>query len=243
MKKYLAFTIILCIVAIQLNAQDSLKFSRQQVAIDITFFLKNAEAIHPNLYHGITEQQLRKSTDSLLRSLPDSLSEMATFRAFAEATAFINEGHTGSNIPKYIREQIKLGTFQSIPLQIIDYDNSTFKANLISSGLSLKKIDISSINGQSATSIFRKITALKGGLPSFKKVSAINYFRFYSKIIGLKAPYVINYQSQGKAYKIEVDASTEQDYLKLIDKPKLIEDYSYQVINNSIGCINFKIDV
>src|ERR1700742_1881982 len=123
MKKLTVFCLLLATMISFCYAQDSLKYSKKQVAADINLFMTSAADIHPNLYHDISKQQLANKVDSLIKTLPDSLSELRTYRAFAEATAFINEGHTGINVPKAIRAQRKAGTFKSIPLQVTDYND------------------------------------------------------------------------------------------------------------------------
>lgn len=193
MKKILAFTFLLLAFLNFSYAQDSSKYSRGQVAADVAFFIKNAAEIHPNLYHDISKTTLAAKTDSLVKSLPDSLTDLQTFRAFAESTAFINEGHTGINASKPIRAQRKSGMFRAIPLQVTDYNNKYFTANLLASANRTDGIKVTAINGVPSIELFTRIIALKGGLASFRKVSAITYFRFYLAAIGIKQPYVINY--------------------------------------------------
>jgi hypothetical protein len=221
--------------------QDSLKFTKTQLAEDITYFIKNASEIHPNLYHSISEKQLTYKADSLVHSLPDSLTALMTYRTLAQVTALINEGHTGANAPLYVKNKINNGSFDAIPFQAIDYDNATFIGNLMIPGAKLSNIAVSSINGVGAATIFNEMTALKGGLGSFRKVSVNKYFRFYLAVIGIKQPYIISYNDENHHIRqVTVGNMRELDYLAAISKPKDARDYTYEVIGNSIGCLNFK---
>ncbi|MGZ3753913.1 MAG: S41 family peptidase [Mucilaginibacter sp.] len=241
MKKILAFTFLLAASLNFAHAQDSLKYSRGQVAADIAFFIKNAAEIHPNLYHDISKTVLTVKIDSLVKTLPDSLSDLQTFRAFAEATAFINEGHTGINTSKPLRAQRKSGTFRAIPLQVTDYNNIYFSANLLAPTNRTKGIKVTAINGVPSTELFKRIIALKGGLASFRKVSAITNFRFYLAAIGIKQPYAINYlDADDKKHVVTVNDLSEKDYLIALDKPAVAQSFNFKVIDNNIGYLDFK---
>jgi hypothetical protein len=241
MKRKLAVLLILVIALHKGYGQDSLKFTKAQIAGDITYFIKNASEIHPNLYHSISEKQLINKVDSLVRSLPDSLTEFMTYRTFAEVTALINEGHTGANAPVFVKNQINDGSFNAIPFQAIDYDNATFIGNLMIPGAKLSNLSVLSINGLTAANIFNQMTALKGGLSSFRKVSVIKYFRFYLAAIGIKQPYTIFYKDVNhNTSQVTVGNMRELDYLAEISKPKDARDYTFDVVGNATGYLNFK---
>jgi len=241
MKKIFVVLFILLSALVNGYAQDSLKFTKAQVAGDITYFIKNAVEIHPNLYHSISEKQLANKVDSLVYSLPDSLTELMAYRAFTEVTAFINEGHTGANAPVFIKNQINNGSFNAIPFQVFDYSNATFIGNLLAPGAKLFNISVLSINGIPAATVFNQLTALKGGLASFRKVSAIKFFRFYLTAIGIKQPYIITYKDAKHHIKqATVSNMSERNYLAAISKPKDMRDYTYSVIGDSVGYLNFK---
>ena len=222
-------------------AQDTLKYSRAQVAADITVFISNASDIHPNLYHDISKDGLKAKTDSLVKTLPDSLTDLQTYRAFAEATAFINEGHTGVNIPKQLRAQRKSGLFMAIPLQVTDFEGKYLTANLLAPDNKLNGIKITGINGVPSLQLFNSIMTMRGGLPSFRKVSALTNFRFYMATIGIKQPYVINYIGPDKkAHTVTVNDMSEKDYLAALSKPTVAPSFTFNVGKDGIGYLNFR---
>ncbi|RKR80256.1 peptidase S41-like protein [Mucilaginibacter gracilis] len=241
MEKIFTLLMLFILSGTIVRAQDSLMFSKKQVADDIAFFMKSAADIHPNLYHDISAEQLVVKVDSLIKVLPDSLSVLRAYRAFAEVTAFINEGHTGINMPKQMRQQLKAGTFKTVPLQVTGYDGKYFIANLLAPGNSLKGIKILAVNGEAAEHIFKRITALKGGLQSFRKVSAVNSFRLYLPIIGITQPYLINYIGENNVKgMVSVNAISESEYNTSIAKPNNTQPYTFTVKDDLYGYLNFK---
>lgn len=239
MKKYGVGFSLLFFFLPHLKAQETPRYSKNQIHEDIVYFLQNAEEIHPNLYHCISRVQLNRNIDSLLNTLPDSLSVLRTYRAFAETTAFIGEGHTGTNLPKEIKKQLNEGTFQSIPLQVTDYENNYFEANLVTKDTIKKGIKVRAINGIPSKNIFKEIIALKGGLPSFKKISAINYFRFYLTAIGISSPYVIDYEYNGNKYTNNLNSISDKEFNKKITKKTDARSYTFNIII-TYGYLNIK---
>ncbi len=224
-----------------LKAQEPGQYSRKQVADDIKVLMSNAADIHPNLYHDISPGELKRKTDSLISKLPDSLSVLSTYRAFAEATAFINEGHTSVDIPKAINMAIRAGTFKGIPLQVLGYDNNSFDANLILPGLQKKHVEVTAINGEQSPAILAKMMALKGDLAPFRKVVAINNFRFFLSVIGISQPYVITYKDDGGASQtITLNSINEKEYVAGSGSKPHSAPYTYATLNGQYGYINFR---
>jgi len=242
MKKNLITLALLFFITTAAIAQDTLKFSKKQVSDDISFLFKNAADIHPYLNHKVSVNQLSKKVDSLVATLPDSLSTIMAFRAFATATAFIDEGHTSINIPKWIRNDIKSGKFKGIPLKVDDYSENCFSASIAGTNNDISKIKVRSINGKSAESIFEAMVALRGGLLSLRKINALRSFRFYLSAIGIHQPYTINYTDQqtGSAKTAIVNEISEQDYLAAIAKPADTRSYTFAILDKNYGYLNFK---
>jgi hypothetical protein len=239
--------IALLIFVIQIaTAQDTLRYSKKQVMDDINFLFANAADIHPNLYHALAKQQLTDKVDSLIKTLPDFLTLLQAYKAIAQATAFINEGHTGINTPRAILDQSKAGIFKSIPLQVMGYDGKRFLANLVAPDAKANAIRIIAINGRSSADILKQLTALKGGLPSFRQISVINSFSFFSRVIGLTEPYSIEYlDTDNKRKVVKVNGINTMDYQAAITKPVETQTFTFKVIDNkvigkSIGYINFR---
>ncbi len=241
MKFAILIQVLLFLSLQKLKAQNSVSYSKMQVVEDISYLFKNAEDIHPNLYHSISHLQLKKRIDSLINTLPDSLSTLMAYRIFSIATAYINEGHTGVNLPPELKKKINAGSFQSIPLEVTDYTDKLYYANIISTNSNIQNIRVVTINGQSSESIFQQIVALKGGLPSFKQVSSIKYFRFYLTVIGITQPYKIEYMdSSNVKMTTVVNSISESNYFAAIVKPLNITPYTFTIKNNTYGYLNFK---
>ena len=224
-----------------LKAQEPNQYSHKQVADDIKILFKNAADIHPNLYHDISPGELKRKTDSLIGKLPDSLSVLSAYRAFAEATAFINEGHTSVDIPKPVSAAIRAGSFNGSPLQVLAYDNNSFDANLLLPGLQKKQVEVTAINGEPSPAILTKMMALKGDLTSFRKVIAINNFRFFLSVIGIAQPYVISYKDDsGASRTITLNSISEKEYVAGSGSKPHTVPYTYATLNGKYGYINFR---
>jgi len=240
MKNYLLAVTLFCI-STALFAQDSLIYSKKQVADDIHYLLKNAADIHPNLYHDISPAELIRKTDSLISHLPDSLSLLSAYGAFAQATAFVNEGHTSVDIPKAIQKDIRAGTFKGIPLQVLGYNDGYFQANLMLPQGQAPNVKISSINGQAASAILTRMMALKGDLASFRKVVAIGNFRVFLSVIGIKQPYTIVYSDGEKVDKtLTLNSITEKEYTTSLIKKPQSEPYAFTIRDNKYAYLNFR---
>ncbi|WP_448700314.1 S41 family peptidase [Mucilaginibacter sp. AW1-3] len=240
MKKFLFIAILFCL-SIAAFAQDSLIYSKKQVADDIRYLLKNAADIHPNLYHDISAGELTRRVDSLISKLPDSVSLFTAYGAFAQATAFVNEGHTSLDIPSPIRKAMRAGAFKGIPLQVLSYDNNYFEANLIMPQAQVKHIEVSSINGQESSVILARMMALKGDLPSFRKVVAIGNFRFFLSVIGISQPYLIKYKDVEHVSKtVTVNSITEKEYSDALIRKPQSEPYALMITNDKYAYLNFK---
>ena len=241
MKRLSAILLLMLIFVFRAKAQDSLKYSKAQILSDINFFIANAEEIHPNLYHAITKVKLTYKIDSLAKSLPDSLSLLNSYYALEQATAFINEGHTGLNIPRLFYAQINMGKFQSIPFQLEGEGDGFLAGKLMLPNGNLNNVRISSINGKKSTDIWRQLMTLKGGLPSFRKVLVINNFRFYLMAIGIKAPYLIEYvAADGSKIKANLNTISESEYRTAIAKAADKQNYTFNVMDGKYGYMNFK---
>lgn len=241
MKKSLLTFILFCLSAIAAFAQDSLIYSKKQVADDIRYLLKNAADIHPNLYHDISAAELTRRVDSLVGKLPERLSLLTTYDAFAQATAFVNEGHTSLDIPAPIRKAMRAGTLTGIPLQVLSYDDNCFEANLIMPQAQAKHIKVSSINGQASPVILARMMALKGDLASFRKVVAISNFRFFLSVIGIMEPYVITYKDAADVSKTAtVNSINEKEYADALVKKPQNDLYTLTITDGKYAYLNFR---
>lgn len=240
MNKTIAFIYLFVSTCSFASAQDLARFTRAQIAGDIEFFIKNAEDIHPNLYHDISKADLAAKTDSLVATLPDELSDMQAFCAFARATAFINEGHTGVDLPQSIKAARKAGTLKMIPLQVTDYDNGYFSANIVAAGNKVSGVKVAAVNSLAASQLFTQLTSLKGGLLPFRTIFTVNSFRVMLAAIGIKSPYVIDYLDKGGKHQVTVDGISEAEYQAGLVKPEVAKSYTFDVIEGQTGYFNFK---
>ncbi len=240
MKKLLLTVLPIFLAAHFTHAQDSLKYSRKQVADDIHYLISNAADIHPNLYHDITPAELTRKSDSLISKLPDSLSVLRAYRAFAETTAFVNEGHTSLDVPVVLRQAMRSGMFKAIPVQVLDYTDNGFEANLLLPQGSIKSVKVTGINGRPAPVILNQMMALKGDLPSFRKVNAIASFRYFLAVIGISQPYVINYKDAGTDKTITLNGISEKEYATAVGAKTQNEPYTFMLLNSKYGYLNFK---
>jgi len=240
MKNYLLAVTLFCMPALMF-AQDSLIYSKKQAANDIQYLLKNAADIHPNLYHDISPAELARRTDSLISKLPDSLSLLSAYGAFAQATAFVNEGHTSVDIPKPVQKDIRAGTFKGVPLQVLGYDDNCFEANLMLPQGQVPHVKVSSINGELASAILTRMMALKGDLASFRKVVAFGNFRVFLSVIGIRQPYTIVYNDGEKANKtVTLSNISEKEYTALLIKKPQSEPYAFTIRDNKYAYLNFR---
>ncbi len=241
MMKKLLFGLLLVFAVQCLKAQDSLKYSRKQITDDMGILLRNAEEIHPNLYHDISKQVLVLKTDSLIKSLPDTLSGLMAYHAFLLETAFINEGHTSVNTPQPLRKEFRSGRLKYIPLQVIDYNNKQFEANIIAKSGNVNGIKITAINNKSAESIFNEMMQLKGGLSSFRKVVTVKSFPLFLPVIGISAPYTVEYTSPDNTrHSVTLDGLSSPEYAALVPNTQNTQPYTFTILNGGYGYFNFR---
>lgn len=241
MKKLLFIAILFWLPVAAAFAQDSLIYSKKQVADDIDYLFKNAADIHPNLYHDISAAKLTRKVDLLIAKLPERLSLLSAYGAFAQVTAFVNEGHTSLDIPAPIRKTMRAGTFRGIPLQVLSYDDKYFDANLILPHGLIKNVKVSSINGQASSVILARMMALKGDLPSFRKVVALGNFRFFLSVIGIRQPYVITYKQADNVSGIAtVSGISEKEYTDALVKKLQNEPYTLTITDDKYAYLNFR---
>jgi len=241
MKKLLFITILFCLPVAAAFAQDSLIYSKKQVADDIRYLFKNAADIHPNLYHDISAGELTRKVDLLIAKLPERLSLLTAYGAFAQATAFVNEGHTSLDIPSPIRKSMRAGAFSGIPLQVLSYNDNGFDANLILPHAQVKNVKVISINGQASSVILNRMMALKGDLPSFRKVVALGNFRFFLSVIGIKQPYAIIYKKADNIGGIAtVNNVSEKEYTDALVKKPQNDPYTLTITDDKYAYLNFR---
>jgi hypothetical protein len=241
MKKLLLIVILCCSVTFTAFAQDSLIYSKKQVADDIRYLFKNAADIHPNLYHDISAAKLTRKVDLLIGKLPERLSLLSAYGAFARATAFVNEGHTSLDIPAPIRKAMRAGAFRGIPLQVLSYDDNCFDANLILPHGRVKNVKVCSINGQASSRILARMMALKGDLASFRKVVALGNFRFFLSVIGINQPYAIAYKQADNVSGIAtVSSISEKEYNDALVKKPQNDPYTLTITDDKYAYFNFR---
>ncbi|GAB2705437.1 hypothetical protein GCM10027037_34100 [Mucilaginibacter koreensis] len=231
---------LLCTVKIA-YAQRLQRFSKAQVVQDIDTLFSNAEQIHPNLFHSLTKKQLYTKLDSLKRSLADSISIVKAYEVFSEATAYINEGHTGINTPKEVSNMIRDGRFKFIPVKLSGYKNGRMMVKAALSGKTVEEIEISSINSISAQKIWNQLLRTKGGLTSFRTTVIIQRFPLLLSAIGIQAPYHIVYtdaaQNEQSAVVQPISAT---EYETVFNKSADTKNYTFTVLNNGDGYLNFR---
>ena len=242
MKKLLLTSALFTATSLSAFSQDSVQFSRNQVADDIRFLISNASEIHPNLYHDVLPATLNYKVDSLINTLPDVVPSLTAYNAFLQATGFIGEGHTSVNTPPFIRSQFKSGRLKYIPLVVTGYNNEKFEANVIEKGKEIENIKVISINGILSKTLLNQMMQLKGGLPSFKKVVAIKSFPLFLAALGVQAPYVIEYvDKNSNKGSLTLGGVTSPEYLSATANGTANPaPYTFTVLEGQYGYFNFR---
>ncbi|OCX51753.1 hypothetical protein BEL04_17220 [Mucilaginibacter sp. PPCGB 2223] len=242
MKNLLLIAVIITALFASAQAQDSVKFLRKQVADDAHFLISNAADIHPNLYHDVSPEVLSRKTDSLLKALPDTVPSLMAYKTFLQITAFIGEGHTSVNTPAFVRSQFRSGRLKYVPLLITDFNNNRFEANVIGKGKELENIKVTAINGIPSQTLFSQMMQLKGGLASFKKVIAIKSFPLLAAVLGLHAPYLIEYTDKDNhQMNIQLNGVTSPEYVAAMSAGAANPaPYTFTVLKEGYGYLNFR---
>lgn len=91
----------------EIFAQESTVLSKQQMAEDIDYLVRDINYSHPNPYYYRSEKEWKTYIDSVKSNLPENLSEFDFWRKIDQILVFMNDAHTRSFPTKFYKEYVK----------------------------------------------------------------------------------------------------------------------------------------
>ncbi|MEA1981798.1 MAG: S41 family peptidase [candidate division Zixibacteria bacterium] len=222
------------------NYEIKKSFIKDEIIEDIEFILNAVKDVHPNPFHSISKEELIQLKDSVINSLPDTLTRFEAFLAFRLVTAAYQEGHT--NVNMYVVDKYIWQLKDIFPIKLDRYFEDKFRVEKNAySEFDIETGDlILSINGISAKEIHDATVRYYGNIPSYSINSIISYFPFWLKMVNISPPFTIDYLRDGIRRQelitgidyIYYDTTYQNDHANY-------SNYSYQVLENNIAYIDF----
>lgn len=228
MGKITALFLYIIFIPVQGSIQHNLL--KTDLVDDINFMIRSFEEIQVNPYLYISRKEFHRKTDSIIKLLPAAVSLNDAFVAVSQIAALLKDTHTYvDNFDEIIRNYEASGVF---PVKV-DPD----KNFVITTAGKLKVGDsLLTINGYQARLLFRKSLNMQGGLHAYQINEAFNNFSYHLYLLNIKPPFVIGYRHSGK---ILIDTITGISFSDL-NKASQLPNYSYQLLGDGIGYINFR---
>jgi hypothetical protein len=215
-------------------------FSKQDAVDDLNYYYDQIKKVHVNFTYKLSESVLEKKIDSLIVTLPDSLS---TKSFWYKTSPFFNENfdaHTGLD---YYIDETFVNSDKLLPFNISSENNSYFINNCIDN--SLNSIQILKINTLKIEDIIDTLIVFaKGDRYEARKAVVMNNLPyFYSLLFSPTSAYSIELQSDYRTEQLIIK-STEFSNLKFFKKTpsiNLINEVTYKITIPSFDYnINFK---
>ena len=112
--------------SLQLNAQESLIFSKQELVSDFEYLYSSLEDNHPDLFFYLSESDYQNHKTKVLNTIQDTMSIENFFLQIAPFVASLKDGHTNINTPVASRVQYLNRGGLAFPLRVNIADDRLF---------------------------------------------------------------------------------------------------------------------
>ena len=170
----------------------SAKIPKAFLEKDMQYWQTVMEESHVNPYHAISRDALLKLQQEILQTLPDSISHFQASFAISRLIGSLDEGHLGFASNAVI-DSLFLNHCIRFPYLLQDIDNGSF---LVQRDLSPENklpafSRIISINEIPVHQLYKRYSALYGGLEPWKKLMVKNAIRKLLYMDGITSPFRI----------------------------------------------------
>lgn len=246
------YVLLLFIISSPLFSQPVVErsYSRQQLTEDMQFLVTTVEHVHPNPYHAISKEKFKALTDSLRATLKDSVTIREAWKVLSLMMAAYDEGHSSINYPVELQAQIRSDSVPVFPLLVKDFDGEglTVRFDLSYDSLLHTGDLITHINGETVPALMARLSALYGGLTSWRHTQVLRDFSGQLVLQNISPPYRIGYTSYGLKKETIVQPlrlSKLLARLAEVRKKNAIAavtpaNYSFQRTAENAGYINFR---
>jgi len=216
------------------------RYSKQQLAEDVRYLVATVADVHPDMYHSIDKASYSLLADSVLAALHDGMTANEAWPVMARLIGALNEGHSVFNYPETIVNELKGGGNYLFPVLIKEFNGNTLSVRLDASAEDKLQPgdEITGINGFTTKALMDKLGSYAGGLPQYKAIDICRNLIVYLHLYGITGPYHINYQHNGQAGGVTVNAVSWSDFRnhiaiknKSLPKPKPVADYQFDFLN------------
>jgi len=177
----------------QLESKFLETYSVQEIKEDIQILKHHLETIHTGLYTYTSKSEMNKVFDEMNKSIKEPLSSIEYYRKIVPLLQYIKNGHTNI-IPSLAYENAINNEFTLLPFDVYFDNDSLYILKNNSSKNSIKVGSfIKSINGESASSVFKELSALAsrdGDNNTFPEmVTTFEFNRSYARLKGVYPTY------------------------------------------------------
>jgi C-terminal processing protease CtpA/Prc len=219
------------------------KFSKQELAEDISFMVRSMESAHPDLYHSISKKAYRRLTDSVLSLMRDGMNRDEAWPLFARMIAAIGEGHTTFGNTLEIRQEVGV---EKRPVFPVDMQPINGEFLLVKEDWSDQKVlqagdHIVTINGKNMDSLVSAFTRYYGGLPAWQLIRVIENLPLDLYRHQIKAPFHVVFIRGNQEMQATLPGLP---YVTIKTKAAQSKNnrqaFTFERLPNQIGYLNFR---
>jgi hypothetical protein len=139
-------------------------FSKSEIKDDFQFLKEKCTSIHPKFLDENFSKSWSNTCDSILNTLPDSISITGSFVLIAKLLSGIEDTHTGFNFPIEERQKYMSNGGLCMPFTILVKDNKLFLNQYFSEDQNqhLSEIEIVSVNSIDSKKILSDLRSIVG---------------------------------------------------------------------------------
>lgn len=163
-----------------ITAQNTVKYSKNQLKEDLEYLYSNLQQAHYNLFINTTKGKFDKAYEDINKSLADSMQLMDVYRSFQPFVALSKLGHCTMDYPfgRLYGEYIQNGA-NLFPFNIqIEKNKAFIKANFSNNDSISKGDELLTVNDIPVQTIINKIYNYLSGESDYFKNTLIDYISF-----------------------------------------------------------------
>jgi len=151
--------------------------SKQHAKEDISFFIDQAEQIHPQLYFKISSSDFNQKATHLLNQIKDSIKVNDFSKKLRAIANLLGDGHTNINFTNDLRDAY-INQKTRLPFKV-SISNKTFTVKSCQTDKLEQNDEIISINGINHKQLFELIKYPVADIDAFKIKLLEKYFSYY----------------------------------------------------------------
>jgi hypothetical protein len=231
--------LLLFFVLLQAWVCKAQMLARSQAVADLDEYNRVLNEVHYNPFLYITPAAYNHKTDSVKRSIGDSIDIKSFILKLGELTAVLNDGHT---MPAVVQPVLKADFRKPIffPLSLSAGQDEQLRTKFPSAPSGIPTgAAVLTVNEVNLNQFYKQAKAYIGGLPTFKKVMAEGLLSNYLYYSGVKPPFRITYAISGRTHTATIPEGVilKESLSKAF--PQLAgTNYTFKIVDNKVGYLN-----